>query len=283
MKRYVVQFPHPSQEHRVPGNSGTMAWNTNSHARKFLTAPGRARLEDDSEIEDELIFWGEWESESNYRRLSRNPPPGQPTVLHDPFWIDPEDGPFRQNTDPYVFGDCFRYSNCKQSLAGRASWLQSMAPGSVVLFGGSTHDRFFIDTVLVVSARTPWSRHATEEVTDPILRRVTCDSVRTDPNPLPEFTLYEGATPQAAIDGMFSFAPCLRRAEHPQGFVRPFIELHGIVNSRSRQAPKGTVVSTAQAIAAWSSVRDQVLAEGLLLGTHFATPPQRSREIGFTN
>src|SRR4051794_907574 len=97
-----------------------MPWNTGRHARKFLASRGLAQSDDGSEAQDELVFWGEWESESNYRRLGRDRPAGMPSVVHEPFWVDPDDRSFRQNTDPYVFGDCFRYSNCKQLYRGKA-------------------------------------------------------------------------------------------------------------------------------------------------------------------
>ncbi len=251
-----------------------MPWNTKSHARKFLMSPGTATDGEGNAASADLVFWGEWESESCYRKLPSPPTSGHPRFLHEPFWVDPVDGPFRQNTDPYVFGEAFRYSNCKQLVGGRPSALQRLDLGSVLLFGGSRNYEFFVDTVLVVASRTPWSIHATEEVADRTLRRVTCDSVRTDPNPLEDFTLYAGATPQAPVGGMFSFAPCQVAADSPHGFVRPTIRLDGIVNGRSLMAPKKTEVTLSEAEHAWASVRDQVLAQGLLLGTHLHEPPQ---------
>lgn len=274
MTRYVVQFPHPSNEYRVKGKIGVMPWNTKRHARKFLSSPGTALDESGAPVHGDLVFWGEWESESRYRALEGRPTDAHPRAVHRPYWVDPEDGPFRQNTDPYVFGDCFRYTNCKQLRAGRPSWLQSLDLGSVILFGGSRCEEFFVDTVLVVASRHPWSVRATEEVLDPVLRRVTCDSVRTDPNPLDDFTLYEGATAADPFDGMCSFVPCMPEDSAPQGFVRPVVRLPGMINGRSLQAQKGTAVTAQQAYGAWTSVREQVLRQGLLLGTHFTTPPQ---------
>lgn len=274
MNRDIVQFPHPSQEHRPGGTSGVMPWNTSGHRRKFLRSNGTA-LDDVGRVQHgDFVFWGEWESESRYIRLERRPAAGLPGYLHTPFWREPCSDAFRQNTDPYVFGDAFRYSNCKQLVGDRPSGLQRLAIGSVLLFGGTRDEHFFVDTVFVVAERMPWSVHATVEVPDETLRRVTCDSVGTDRSVTSDFTLYTGATPDSAVDGMFSFTPCLPYTDDGAGFVRPVIALPGIVNGRSKQAPKRTPVDAGRAREAWESVVDQVRDQELLLGTQFKTPPR---------
>ena len=65
----------------------------------------------DGLVERDWVFWGEWESETRYRTLAAWPEPGYPRYpryLHEPFWCEPGGKGFRQNTDPYVFGDSFR-------------------------------------------------------------------------------------------------------------------------------------------------------------------------------
>lgn len=249
-----------------------MPWNTGDHLRKFLRSPGSAIDGEGRSVDGDLVFWGEWESESRYTTLAGRPNPGYPRYLHEPFWREPVGKVFRQNTDPYVFGDSFRYSNCKQLHGGRPSGMQRLDRGSVLLFGGSKDGAFLLDTVIVIAKATPWSVHATQEVADPTLRRVTCDSVATVPGITADFTLYDGATAQERVDGMFSFTPCLPFDDGGLGFAKPAIRLEGIVNPLSYQAPKRTAVSAAAARDAWLAVRDQVLEQGLLLGSRFASP-----------
>jgi hypothetical protein len=220
----------------------------------------------------EYAFWGEWEAESRFQRLPKRDK-GYPRAVHEPFWRTPLTSSFRQNTDPWVFGECFRYTNCKQYAQGRPAALQRLERGSVILFGGVKEGAFLVDTVFVVASATPWSPDAPAEVADATLRVVTCESVATHPEGKGlDLILYDGATPEAPVDGMFSFVPAQPATSNDLGFVKPSISLVGIVNPKSRQAPKKTWVDGDGAIEAWTSVRDQVLGHGLVLGTSFVTP-----------
>lgn len=133
----VVHFPHPGGEHVPPGND--MGWNRGLHARKFLACPGTYIDDDGVAHDDELVFWGEWEAPSRVvRRWTRRP--GLPTVVHEPYWTVPatDAGVSRRNTDPWVFGDTFLYSNCRQLTPNRRpSALQRLPVGSLILFGST--------------------------------------------------------------------------------------------------------------------------------------------------
>ena len=109
----VVQFPHPGGEHVPPKSSPIMRWNTGSHRRKFLSADG-VWIDDTGRLESGTIaFWGEWEAPSRVRQTFPRAA-GLPRYLHEALpATDPPAG-FRQNTDPWVFGSTFLYSNCKQ-------------------------------------------------------------------------------------------------------------------------------------------------------------------------
>jgi hypothetical protein len=147
-----VHFPHPGTEHK-PGRQSFQPWNTTAkHCRKFLRSPGRYVTTDGSLVEASLVFWGEWEAPSYV--LKRWSEQGElPCFLQEPVWEYPKFSGPRQNTDPWVFGDCFRYSNCKQ--AAQKS-LQNLPSGSVILFGSTlglaseSDPRFVLDTVFVV-------------------------------------------------------------------------------------------------------------------------------------
>jgi len=278
---YVVQFPHPGREHN-PGKQDLMPWNTKSHARKFLRSPGDYVAPDGSVGEADLVFWGEWEAPS--RVVARWPRDGRlPRFLHEPLWAVPH-APGIQNTDPWVFGDRFLYSNCKQLTAhGNPSALQSLIPGSVVLFGSQLDDEFVLDTVFVVAdhgtAYTPVEATALE-VEDAfrsctLLPLATGTHERFDLSRA-RFTLLRGAMHDAPVAGMFSFVPARLFDGADPRFARPAIHLpERYLNPRSRQSPSGgrTRRSLKEARWVWESVRRQVFDAGCLLGWQFSTPP----------
>ena len=142
---YIVQFPHPGGEHRPRGED--MDWNRGPHHRKFLRATG-TYLDAGGVQRGPITFWGEWEPQS---RVVESYPPGLrdgPRWLHEPWWEVPRHRRLLQNTDPLVFGDRFRYSNCRQT---RNAALRRLPPGSLVLFGSALRGAFVLDTVFVVA------------------------------------------------------------------------------------------------------------------------------------
>jgi hypothetical protein len=266
-----VQFPHPGTEHN-PGKSNRQPWNRCDHRRKFLLSDGRYVAGDGSVCEAPLVFWGEWEAPSYIKtKWLRNGP--LPRFLHVPVWEQPADSDPRQNTDPWVFGDCFRYSNCKQASQ---SALRRLAPGSIVLFGSGSRrdDTFVIDTVFVVGDACPFSPVEPPE-TDDAFRVCTIESLRTSGDAGNRFTLYRGATYEAPINGMYSFVPCRRADREKVRFSRPSVALPlCYVNPTSTQSPNGAgrPRAVAEVREQWEIVREQVLKADCLLGVHFSTP-----------
>lgn len=273
----IVQFNHPGGEHVPHGD--LMPWNTgDSHKRKFLVSHGSIVDADGTvTFEGPLVFWGEWEPPSTIAHRWE-PQPALPTVLHVPCWDSPPPGP-RQNTDPWVFGSEFLYSNCKQrNPSGTPSALQHLAPGSLVLFGSARHPEFVIDTVFVVADAVTQYRpiDGISYGTD-AFKICTVESLTTEPRPrATTYTLIRGATPRHPVNGAFSFVPCLRRTTEEPRFLRPAIELPGIINPRSRQSASGAnhLRPRTDVVAAWRSVVQQVLAANLELGVNIAEPPR---------
>lgn len=251
-----------------------MGWNLGSHARKFMVADGNYRGPDAAERSGMIVFWGEWESQSGIvRRWNKEEP--LPTCLHGPFLNAPPEEKPRQNTDPWIFGDRFHYSNCKQlTNKGRTvTALQRLTAGSLILFGSSRDDRFILDTAFVVGSRrgtySPRD-HDHLDVSDDF-RLATLESLTTlDSQYLDsQFTLYDGATTEAAFEGMFSFVPCLPYDGDGPRFARPTIDLPGIINPKSKMSPRGakTPRHLSEVREVWESVISQVDNQGLLLGT----------------
>lgn len=277
MSVYLVQFPHPGPEHG-PGAASDMPWNQGPHKRKFLRSPGRYVDESGALRESQLVFWGEWEPPS--RVVKRwLPASGLPCFLHEPvLGTPPVGGAFRQNTDPWVFGNAFRYSNCKQLTPhGNPSALQSLTRGSMILFGSQLAGVFAVDTVFVVAESRPFTpAEASGAETDDAFKFGTIESLATDSRTkAARFTLFRGATADDPVNDMFSFVPC-RVAVEADGprFARPAILLPGYVNPASKQAPAGAGRPLTPQIVyeQWDLVRKQVLAADCALGISFRTP-----------
>ena len=300
-----VQFPHPGAEHR-PGPSGGRSWNTlaAAHARKFMQLAGRWIDTDGNTANGDLWAWGEWEPQSQLlRRLDGPRARGYPEYLWHPYYVIPEGG-FRglHNTDPFIFGERFLYSNCKQPTSPR---LRSLDRGSVIAFGSSKSGRWLLDTVLVVAGfvdypltavRSTLAGLAPETFLDVTGGPLAANSRHDGCGPAPEqrtgcgggrragdgsdtaLRLYWGATPQDPVQGMFSFFPAMPEG-HAEGFPRPNIELPGRYFTES--LPRGHKQScglTAETVAVlWDSLTEQVDAAGLVLGTHAALPERRRR------
>jgi hypothetical protein len=194
-----------------------------------------------------------------------------PRWLHEPGWERPGWAGPRQNTDPWVFGDEFRYSNCRQ---GRNAKLRRLAQGSVILFGSSLGGAFVLDTVLVVADATPFVPGlARDLVGDDAYQVCVIEQLVSGRHVSAEFVLYGGASPDAQVNATFSFVPCRLADSAEPRFARPEIDLPEYINPRLRQQARVIEVDDVGARRVWQEVVDQVSAADLLLGTRFTTPP----------
>jgi hypothetical protein len=255
-------------------NKSAYTWEQDGLRGLLADPDGRHQLAD-------VVFWGEWEAPSLIER--RWPADGGlPRALHRPYWFRPGPGTPRQNTDPWVFGTCMRYSNCRQltSPARTPSSMQSLRPGSVICFGSTVDYEFRLDTVLVVGSAEPWTpAEAAALDVDDAFQVCTAESIvasRRDARA--DLTLYRGATLDNPVHGMYSFVPALAvTGDDPPQFARPVIRLDGLINPACRQSTWGSLrpMSTAAVRDAWDAVRDQVLAAGLMLAVRIDTPPEQ--------
>lgn len=279
----VVHFPHPGLEHcpAVP----EMPWNSGDHRRKFMLSPGRFIDAEDHQHDDNLVFWGEWEAPS--RIVRRWPKEGSlPQCLHEPHWDDPQTEAPRQNTDPWVFGDEFLYSNCRQLTKQKKipNALQRLEPGSLILFGSTINHNFVLDTALVVRERGPSfvpSRQPDLAVSD-AFRVCTLEALATGDGPYAaaSFTLYRGATVADQVEAMYSFVPAVVHDGNGPRSPRPVIELPGLINPNNvmnaKGADEGHPIDFVRDV--WGEVVKQVRAQGLVLAVHLDTPPRSSKE-----
>lgn len=276
-----VQFPHPGGEHGPDAADGTLKqWGRgdDDHARKFMVSAGawREQLEG-STNEGELFFWGEWEAASTVIPAPERVPDG-PSWLHRPFFEGLQDAPIgaiRQNTDPFVFGEQFLYTYCRQPRNRR---LRHLASGSVILFGSRKRGQFVLDTVFVVDRSIPHTPATYANVavppTNPVFRATTLDPMYEQVNK--GCRLYFGATVDDPVNGMFSFVPC-RPARERRTFARPVIELPDpfIKPGLARQAGTTRLNDPEMSSDLWRQVVDQVLKE-CALGVHVELPGGRA-------
>ena len=167
-----VQFPHPGREHE-PDLAGGKAWNTlnSQHARKFMEFGGKWIENDGSGRSGNLRAWGEWEAESDLvcGLIQPRQDSHYPRHLWHPYYIPRDNYQWLHNTDPFIFGERFLYSNCKQVTV---SSLAHLGRGSVIAFGSGMkiagNPEWVLDTVLVVADSLTYSA--------PEARRVLADA-----------------------------------------------------------------------------------------------------------
>jgi len=289
-KLCFVQFLHPGGEAPVPP-SGNVPWNTDNHGRKFLrtrgdylpgigTEPVRAAV---------LGVWGEWEAQTNASPLAQRVP-GGPTWIHEPYYDSSVEG-WRQNTDPFIFGEHFHYTGCRQHVKPKnarvrvPTQLAKLRRGSVIVFGSARSRQFIIDTVFVVGDEMiDHSSQNYERLLDGRIsqayREVTIDSWYSGQPPASQtHRLYFGATPERPIDGMFSFVPCARLGERPSGFARPRIEMGQVTQNKAMGFKLTILDSTRDAALLWRRVIEQVLDAGLAIGVRIELPPRRMATV----
>ncbi|MGD0093559.1 MAG: hypothetical protein ABSE73_26920 [Planctomycetota bacterium] len=265
------QFPHPGAEH-IPDKQGWIDWNRGDHKRKFLLSRGRWLR---GPKEDNLVFWGEWEPQSEVVKEFGAEDKAMPRFLYRPFYSVPKDEQAHpgesgckdralQNTDPFVFGNQFHYVCCKQHRnKGRTETkMRHLKPGSVILFGSCPNNAFVLDTVFVVDHHCDFSFsqetvHAIYKKVSPTYKAVTLDRLDRLPKGR-SYRLYFGVTYESRnrFGGMFSYFPCQRRCAGTVGFRRPKISGSFITpRVQNFKAPKST---REENICLWNKVRQCV-------------------------
>ena len=280
-----VQFIHPGSEHE-PDSKGGRSWNTGDHKRKFLKQPGRYLTALDAQPQAaELAFWGEYEPPTRLLATFPEPGPDGPRFLFAPsprpFYTN---DPPLMNTDPFVFGDRFFYSICKQNNKNGPTAMQRLTRGSVILFGsGRARSRFVVDTVFVVADYVDWTlanyRERLQGVVPPeyfhsTLGPIVFEMKVRNLSPSQSFRLYIGATFEKPYEGMFSFFPCqLYREDMTKGFPRPALRREGIITDSLTQGQRLNPTPDFAAVREmWTDVARQVLDQGLYLGIQAQLP-----------
>jgi hypothetical protein len=279
MSVLAVQLNHPGSEKSFKkGNSYSYynnqlirEWNNDKyHYRKFIRLQGKYISAFDSEpINDELLFWGEWEGNSWFQEL-----PGiNPNGIHRPFHSSHIHG--HQNTDPYVYGEQFYYAICKQR-----GQLTKLDVGSIILFGSSFKEGFVLDTVFVVD------RHETaHEVAakggmnySNTYREATLEQLAyfyANPEPASPIKLYSGKMHNDKQQP-FSYVPCKPyNEENAKGFKRVIFPYETINDLQFSSNPTGIkIIGLGNEVTKnlWNQITNEVLKQGFSLGIFFNEP-----------
>lgn len=295
--RCFVQFSHPQREH---GPTDGKIWHRlerhgrkQSHMRKFMQLRGRWMIDGDQRDQQtgDLHAWGEWEPESEliaqFSPLAGDSPYPRylwPRYLWRPYYVPKDSYKGLHNTDPFIFGERFLYSNCFQSQGG----LKQLDKGSVIAFGSGKKkiDRWMLDTVFVVrdfkdyrmshvlDDLKNWAPTTFLDVTGRPLCADATGGSSCGPPREEQLRLYRGATPDNPVDGMFSFFPA-SPARNDTGFPRPFVDLSAeYFNPRSFRSPSGfrRHRTPDELRSLWNCLASQVRKAGLVLGTYAELP-----------
>jgi hypothetical protein len=294
--RRVVQFLHPGDEHRpdrwIDDTRGWKGWNCRGHKRKFLLATGWWTSKPKQEpTSSAFTFWGEWEPQSQVRRLVAKNNSDGPQWLHIPrLNLDELTNLAKrtrlscstraaQNTDPLVFGDRFRYVLCQQYRKSGPTKLAYLDKGDIILFGSHISGHFALDTVFVIGvyALIHYDGALPDWESD-LHRRITIDLIE-----IPAWGLRLYGSDTWSGDKPFSFVPCLPTQTAPRGFKRPVLTPSGslcsVISPELKQGFKIAELDEADARAAWGAVVRQVVNQGCALATAVDEPNWRPTRV----
>lgn len=291
MNPICVQLIHPGNEIEFKmgdeldnffevNNEIIRDWNRDRcHYRKLIKNTGIYLSNLNSRpVEDDLIFWGEWEGYSTFLPIKDGK--GHPSGIHFPFHSTDNIG--HQNTDPYVFGDFFKYAICAQRKT-----MQELAPQSLILFGRNIKDGFQVDTVFVIkdfetaesvskNDALNYTKVYREETLERLINPKTGNRVYLGKKPSSKKRLYRGQTWKENKE-YFSFVPCSPSKEQSLKLDRailtekelPYLEykqFQGFLFNKSKNHSPEEI---------WKDVVNSILKQGFSLGIHLNEPESK--------
>jgi len=289
-----VQLNHPGIQKNFKIGSGYLRignhiireWNCDrSHYRKFLLNHG-LYIDDINDINPkvaDLYFWGEWEGNSFFDPFINHNYIVLPNGINKPFHSIVIRG--TQNTDPYVFGDYFKYCTCKQS-----SNMCNLDPGSVIIFGSAfpTLNKFYIDTVFVINYRntainvnanrgTGYSQTYKEETLEQLQEYLGVPFIATNKKLYHSQTWWDNKK-------YFSYVPC--KLEHDgNGFERLYIYLNDpLFNLSDNPTGKSYLRNcNLSPMDLWHEIVNKAKEQKFKLGLRFDEPTRSSVLNGVSN
>jgi hypothetical protein len=279
MSKLIVQLNHPGNQKAFVIGKGYQKvndliireWNDDpQHYRKFIRNDGQYLTSLESEpVNGKLLFWGEWEGNSVFEPIKNEN--DKPNGIHEPFHSTLIRG--FENTDPYVYGDYFKYATCKQS--GQLCDLDSF---SLILFGSTypSLNAFYLDTVFVVKCHETaidvcsngGSKYSL------VYKEETLEELENDylgPEPSQVRKLYHGLTWWENKE-YFSFVPC--KLDGDSDFERLKIDLSDTYFNFSANPTGKSFLRRCIGISqeAWRKIMENAFSQGFYLGTRFDEP-----------
>ncbi len=289
-----VQLNHPGRQKRfVLGNGYQLIggrvvreWNDDeTHYRKFLYHNGiyLDSICDKIPKKSKLFFWGEWEGNSFFQQLTNPDSIILPNGIHEPFHSIAPRG--RQNTDPYVFGNYFKYATCKQT--GKLCYL---CAGSLILFGTTypSLNIFYIDTVFVIKTHESAIDVCANVATNytHIYKEETLEQLSQEYIDHPPSNTKKLYHSQSWWDNnkYFSFVPC-KLGHNGDGFERLKINLNNrFLNlSSNPQATSYFPHCDFDPEEIWNLIVKMTLKQGFSLGIRFNEPTSFNLSLGYAN
>ncbi|SFL61095.1 hypothetical protein SAMN05216357_13317 [Porphyromonadaceae bacterium KH3CP3RA] len=261
-------------------SAGIRFWNNEaSHKRKFIKSHGWY-LENTGNSFDpipkagELSFWGEWEPQSRFV-LTGNKYSRTPSLLHavhNPIFSTHGIG--KHNTDPFVFGEHFYYTNCKQ---GTFTFLRRLTNDSIIIFGSYKNRKdFMIDSVFVVGNSESVHDYRISPTDYPsVLRQATIDLHDGLPN---HYKLYQGKMydfgSHYSVENpyTFCFVPCIIDCDC-KGFERPVIDPVKFNLQKPGAGMATKRIDYKSETDFWNELVYDILDKGFSLGIKFKMPP----------
>jgi len=286
-KLCFVQFTHPGGEHKPDKGKYFKSWNKGKHQRKFLLTDGDYVFDNKVLQKAQLIFWGEWEPDSEIVSILDKPKGDYPRFIQRPIYDNSQTFP-RQNTDPYIFGEQFHYCCCKQWRSGKPTQLAKLAKGSIILFGSTINQNtpqayFALDTVFVVDRYIEYNNenfvsklqgNVSDDYFEITIKSVFNGTVENQikDNEMPQFRCYFGATFNNNVNGMYSIVPCKEFQNNIVGFERVKITTSdfNFISNNLNAAPKLNVTANIEMnIERWNRLKQIIENKGFLLGVNF--------------
>lgn len=298
----IIQFSHPGKELEIKrkskktglsyifntANTGFRFWNNeNDHKRKFLKHQGWY-LENKNKIsfdptpkKGELCFWGEWEPQSEFELTGNlySLQPSLPHAVHKALFSTRGIG--RHNTDPFVFGEHFYYTNCKQRQTGIGKKLLNLPFLSIILFGSEKNKTdFVIDTIFVVDKSETVASYKTHPTIYPkILREVTIDlnGGLASWNNLYQGKMYDFNKHYTKVEPYtFCLFPCKVDCGI-KGFERPIIDWKKFGLQKPGAYTVLKEISYASEINFWNDIVSEIIRQGFSLGIKLEMPKNNDK------
>ena len=277
----IIQFLHPGTEH---SDKSGQIWNPHPpHKRKFVSWNGDYIESLSSKLKKgDIDFWCEWEAESTLLKTT-NRNNRFPRNLFSPYYTHYVQGKNCENTDPFVFGDKFYYSICRQGNEK----MRNLEKGTLILFGSNINQKFVLDTVFIVKDDIPYMKnnfnHLKGKTNDAFFETAILPVVYNQNSndrynrcklDNTQYKVYEGQM-YSEKGNIFSYVPCKIHSDS-WGFERPVVKHKDYISDRLNQNLMYSNNVTLNDIEKfWNKITEDLLKKGFSLMTSCELPKQK--------